>query len=302
VGLQFRPARGPALELFARRDYREAGDVPESSLLMNSLAAQEFGTDRTDPYDVRAVGVGVELGAWRGVRFRLEGSHELQGRLAVHATPWDGHYEPTIPAWSLTEERLALWVERPTALAVLGTELRVRGELRGGWLRGRDTTLSTGRATFARAFAEANVERRFGDDRLVLRTTAAVVSAGSEVPPQEYIFLGGPVTGPGYDFHRFAARFGASERVEWRTRVPFVPISLGPFGRSPASATLAPYLNAVYVSDAAPFAAPARGWYPSVGVGLFVLFDVLRFDVARGLRDGGWTFSVDVMRELWGAL
>jgi hypothetical protein len=302
VGLQVRPARGPALELFARRDYREAGDVPESSLLVNSLAAQEFGTDRTDPYDVRAVGVGIDLGAWRGVRFRLEGSHELQGRLAVHATPWDGHYEPTIPAWSLTEERLALAIERPTALAFLGTELRVRGELRGGWFRGRDTTLRAGRSSFARAFAEAQVERRFGDDRLVMRTTLGAVSAGSEIPPQEYVFLGGPVTAPGYDFHRFASKLGASQRIEWRTRVPFVPISLGPFGRSPGSATLAPYLNAVYVSGTAPFAAPARGWYPSAGVGLFVLFDALRFDVARGLRDGGWTFSVDVMRELWGAL
>jgi hypothetical protein len=302
LGLSFARPRGPTVELFALRDYRETGDVPEGSLLVNSFAAQEFGTDRTDPYDVRAAGVGVELGSWRGVRWRLEAAHELQGRLAVHATPWNGSYDPTIPAWSLTEERLTLAMERPTSPAFLGTELRVRGELRGGWFRGRDTTLVGGRHSFARAFAESRVERRFGDDRLVLHTTIGAVSASQDVPPQEHVFLGGPVTAPGYDFHHFAARLGASQRIEWRMHVPFVPISLGPFGRSPASATLAPYLNTVYVSDAAPFAAHARGWYPSAGIGLFVLFDVLRFDVARGLRDGGWMFSVDVTRELWGAL
>jgi len=45
---------------------------------------------------------------------------------------------------------------------------------------------------------------------------------------------------------------------------------------------------------------PARqGWYPALGVGTLVLFDLLRFDVARGLRDGRWTFSVDAARGFW---
>jgi hypothetical protein len=44
------------------------------------------------------------------------------------------------------------------------------------------------------------------------------------------------------------------------------------------------------------------GWYPSVGIGALSFFDLIRFDVARGLRDGRWTFSVDVGRDLWGIL
>jgi hypothetical protein len=32
------------------------------------------------------------------------------------------------------------------------------------------------------------------------------------------------------------------------------------------------------------------------------VFDVLRFDVARGLRNGRWTFSVDVGRDFWSVL
>jgi hypothetical protein len=39
-----------------------------------------------------------------------------------------------------------------------------------------------------------------------------------------------------------------------------------------------------------------------VGVGALTIFDLLRFDISRGLRDGRWTFSVDVSRDLWSIL
>jgi len=41
------------------------------------------------------------------------------------------------------------------------------------------------------------------------------------------------------------------------------------------------------------------GWYPAVGLGSIGAFDLLRVDIARGLRDGRWTFSVDISRDLW---
>jgi len=34
-------------------------------------------------------------------------------------------------------------------------------------------------------------------------------------------------------------------------------------------------------------------------VGLLGFFDLVRFDVARGLRNGRWTFGVDLTRDLW---
>ena len=113
------------------------------------------------------------------------------------------------------------------------------------------------------------------------------------------MYLGGPVTGPGYDYHQFAGREGGSARIEWRTRVPFFGLSLGPYGRAPASATLAPFATVLYIADSPAFARMPAGWYPSVGVGALVLFDIVRVDVARGLRRGGWTFSLDVTRDLW---
>jgi hypothetical protein len=37
-------------------------------------------------------------------------------------------------------------------------------------------------------------------------------------------------------------------------------------------------------------------------VGFEPFLGMARFDVARGLRDGRWTFSFDVMRGWWGIL
>lgn len=310
LALGIRRADGNGVQLFALRDFRDAGDVPEGSMLVNSLAAQEFGTDRTDPYDVRGAGVTAGFGAAGGLRWALAGSYEEQQRLGVHAVPWHGMYGPTIPAWSIREERLALDVDRSAAPSVFGTTIHVHAQLRGGTFSPRDTVFAAGGQYFGRVFAELDVDRPIGTQRLVTRTTFGAVRASHDVPPQEYVYLGGPVTGPGYAYHRFAAQIGASEHVEWRMRIPFAPISLGAFGRTPPSAMLAPYVHVVYVSDGAPFADAARGWYPSVGAGLLVLFDLVRFDVARGLRQGGtaglgggrWTFSFDVAPALWRVL
>ena len=296
-------ADGRSVQVFAMRDYRDAGDVAEASSVVNSIAAQEFGTDRSDPYDVRGVGAGAALGRWAGLDWSLTAAHEAQGRLAVHATPWHGAYGATLPAWSLTEERLGLDVSRALPATALG-DVRVHAQLRGGWYAGRDTALAERHPDFERAFVEVRAQRKVGADALVLAATAAGVHASSGIPAQEYVFLGGPVSGPGYDYHQFASQLGATGHAEWRLGIPFFGISLGAFGRSPASATLAPYLHTVYVARSAPFAAPANGWYPSAGVGLLMLFDLARFDVARGLRRGAgrWTFSFDVAPALWRVL
>jgi len=122
--------------------------------------------------------------------------------------------------------------------------------------------------------------------------------------------MGGPVTAPGYDFHSLVGRAALSQRLEWRMPVPFMSVSLGRFGRTPARAQLAPFatvvaLDGTDVSNIRLGPAPpslTNGGYPSVGVGLLTFFDLLRFDVARGLRNGRWTFSVDVTREYWSIL
>jgi hypothetical protein len=147
----------------------------------------------------------------------------------------------------------------------------------------------------------AQVERPFGAIRLVGRTSAAV-GIGSDLPPQEFVYLGGPTTAPGYEFHELVGRIGGSQRLEARLPIPFFALSLGRYGNTGRSATLAPFLHSAYIArldSPSPAGQRPVGWYPSVGVGLLTVFDLLRFDVARGVRDGRWSFSVDVIRDFW---
>jgi hypothetical protein len=156
--------------------------------------------------------------------------------------------------------------------------------------------------SIVRASAGLNAERPLGDARLVLRTSAALSHASVALSPQDLVYLGGPTTGPGYDFDAFVSERGVSQRVELRVPVPFFAIPLGRFGRAPGEATLAPFAHVVGVDRVLTAPSATAGLYPAVGVGLLAPFDMLRVDVARGLRNGRWTFSIDVAREFWSVL
>jgi hypothetical protein len=129
------------------------------------------------------------------------------------------------------------------------------------------------------------------------------VGANGAIPPQEWLWFGGPLSAPGYAYHELGALAGVSQRVEWRTPVPVPSIPLGRFGRVPGQATLAPFVQGTYIRPAlGTDVAHPSGIYPSVGVALMPFFDLLRLQVARGLRNGRWTLDVDVAREFWGLL
>jgi len=269
------------LTLSAYRDYRDVGDVPESSRLINSLAAQEFGADHTDPYDTRGVAAWVSLPSVAGFTWQLGIRRERQDSLAVRAHPTSGHFAPTVPAVSLWQTLPSLTVSHPTSPGPLGTEVRLDAAFTGAF------------GTFARANAVLSVERPEGADRLVTRTMLAGVTAGP-VPIQDDVFLGGPITGPGYAYHEFVARAGATEHVEWQFPIPAPGITLGRYGTTPRTITLAPFVHLLYTSR--------DGYYPSAGMGVLALFNLVRFDVAHGLRRGAWTFAFDLDRTLWPVL
>jgi hypothetical protein len=272
------------------------------SSFRNSIAAQEFGSDYTDPYLVRAVGLDVQLGRALGFAWRAEATVEEHDSLAVHARPSRGAYEGTLAVLPLRAGRISLRLERATALAWLGTELRVSAELRGMVTEQRTNRIG-------RAAVVAHVERPFGQTRLVSHSLIAAASGSRGIPAQELVYLGGPTTAPGYEYHELVGAVGLSQRLEWQLPVPFVAVPLGRFGRAPAQVTLAPFAQIALVRGEhdpvrriplAPSNVPRRaGGYPSVGVGLVTLFDLVRFDVARGLRSGRWAFSVDVSRDFW---
>ena len=302
--LGWQRADASGLQLRVYRAFRDTGDEPETSLLRNTVASQEMGSDYSDPYDTRGASLTMDLGVRLGGRWSLTGGYEWQDALQVHATPSWGRYEPTINARKLRGPRAAFSYERPTALTVGGAELRLAAEVRGA--RMSEVALGDGAdpITFGRGRVGLQMERPFAGWRLVTRSSVAA-TVGSDLPPQEFVYLGGPTTGPGYEFHELAGRIGVTQRVEGRLTIPFPAFSLGRYGNTGRSATLAPFAHTAYVARVdrtAPAGSRQAGWYPSAGVGLLTVFDLLRFDVARGLRDGRWSFSVDVIRDFWSIL
>jgi hypothetical protein len=295
--IEYRTGAGSSLILAAERQYRDVSDDRETSLLRNTIAAQEFGSDYTDTYDVRGTSLTASL-ARPGWRPTLEVAYERHEALEVQARPASGTFEPTIPALSLHESRATLKLDRPTSLTFggyeIGAHLSVSAIRREKAPAPRDQLL--------RPSLILDLERPFGTSRLLLHTIGAGVFSGDAVPAQHLVYLGGPTSGPGYDFHEFIGRGGVSQRIEWRFLAPFVPIPLGRYGRVPGTVTLAPFATAVWIDRSAPFKSVRQGWYPAIGLGALTVFDVLRFDVARGLRDGRWTFSVDVGRDFWSVL
>ena len=295
--IEYRTGAGSSLILAGERQYEGVSDDAETSLVENSIAAQEFGSDYIDTYDARGVSLSWEL-ARMGWRPSLSVTYDRQSPLSVHARPATGEFEPTIPALELRETRATLGMDRPTALTFGGFEMAAHLAVTGV----RVNSPVAIRSDLLRPSLVLDLAKPFGSTRLVLHTIAAGVVSPDSVPAQHLIFLGGPSSGPGYNFHEFVGRAGVSQRLEWRFLAPFIPLPLGRFGRAPASITLAPFATAVWIDRSAAFKPPRQGWYPSVGLGALTFFDILRLDVARGLRDGRWTFSIDVGRDFWSVL
>ena len=167
------------------------------------------------------------------------------------------------------------------------------------------------RYTTVRGSLVANLERPFGDQRLVMHTIAGAVGGQKDViPSQELFYFGGPVSAPGYDFHQLIGRAGWSQRLEWHSPIPFFPVPLGRFGKIPASATFAPYAEFVGIGGQSSHDSARRATArPRSRVvtrlsasGLLTFFDLVRFDVSRGLRNGRWLFAFDVNPEFWSVL
>jgi hypothetical protein len=281
------------------REYRDVADEVEASGARNSIAAQEFGSDYSEPIDAR----GGELlwesrarSALLGGRWRATLSYEWQDSARLAARPSLGTYEPTLPARRGYGPRVTIEFARPMPQSLGGFQGRFQGRVRAGRLSSSD---SSDRATFARLSGSIELNRSLGQGRIMLRAVGGAVSGEGPIPAQDNLFAGGPVTAPGYSFHSFVGERLVSLRGDVQIPVPFVPVPLGRWGRIPGRASVVPLASVTYLAKSAEFRPQSSGWYPSVGLGLLAFFELVRFDVARGTRNGRWMFNVDLSRDFW---
>lgn len=292
LALSWESASALTWRLAAFREYRDMRDTPEMSGLANSIAAQEFATDYTDPFEVRGGSLrATYVNSWVSWQATVEAVRSDSVRVA--ARPVRRTFAPTLPVMPGHTTRASLSISLP------------RRTTRGGtWdaaaeLRTERFQPDSGRAsTVGRLFVQLERVRRLGATSLVLRSTGGVV-AGARIPLQDLLLAGGPVTAPGYDATRFAGASLVTQRIEWQFPIPAPGFSLGRWGRAPGQATLAPYVHVLGIDRSPTIRHASAGWYPSIGLGLLPAFGLLRFDVARSLRGGGWGVSVDVARDFW---
>ena len=306
AALRYERANGFAVQVSAFRSYRELSEEPERSTVMNTFAAQEFGSDYTDMFDARGSSLLIRGPVFASLIPSFELVVERQSPVQINAKSVFGVVEPTAPVDSAREVRSILAFERPNRVGIFGFEIsgRLAAEF-AAWDIGGCCLSRAG--SLGRASLSANFEKPVGSNRLVLHTYAGTVRSTEVVPYQHLFLLGGTVTAPGYDFHSLVGSSAISQRMEFRFPVPFPSIPLGRYGKTPSSAPLAPYLNlagifGTNVPARAGAGGNAGGWRPSVGIGFLPLFEMVRFDVARGLRNGRWTFSFDITRDLWSIL
>ena len=315
---------GSSVRIFATRDFRDVGDVQERSGVVNSLAAQEFGSDYTDPYLVRALGALYEQPVGN-VEVRLSGSYELESPLAVHARPVSGSFEPTIQFDAHRASLFELEITRPTSPWANGTELAMRLDARVREPLGQSNPQSQADARSIRGFVSADLQKTFGATMLVASGTLAGVHgadvSSSTVVPIELVFLGGPISAPGFDYHSFGGNFGGTAHLEMRVPAPFPGFSLGRYGRVPSVGTFAPYAHIAAINQPNLLCIPVGGSgtpppcpgprhaFPALGAAYILPFDLARIDVAKGFGrrgpyspPGRWTLYLDVSREFWSIL
>lgn len=336
--------RSPTLQVFAERDYRDLG-FAERAGVTNSLGAALFGSDYTTVVDTRAVGVLWRRAPTSAFAWRL--AYERDDPVFSEGRSLRGELAPSLAAWRVEGVRAEL---RGSGGWVPGDAMARRGAwsviVDAGAMHGRGTptipfdglelesqaALLDGprvRPLSARVQGQVQITQPLGNDRALLWHTVAGVAGGRDVAPQSLVFAGGPWSGPGYAWHAFASKALLSSRLEWRTPLPAPSIPLGRFGKSPPHVTLAPYVQALATASGSvpvlPYGLRADvpgaytlsvaqrtvgGVYPSVGTGLLLFYDLLRMDVAYGLRrdrvagpaGGGWRFAIDIDRAFWGML
>ncbi len=306
VGLRARKPGGP--ELFAGGYFNELRDLgvrPGEAGVISSIAALGWGDDYRDPYFAS------------GVRARLRWSREA----------W------TLELGARSERHRSATLVRRTAPLSAGSPFRAVLPIEVGWLHAGEVSLlrplpqgdepgwggqlkleggAFEGGGFLRPSASGTWQKTTDDLRthVTLRaaTGVAIALSGDFPSAQHHFLLGGRNTLPGYAYRSFAGDGFALIDADVARDVAW------PWLRVRATAALG--LTAELDGDAPAAGMPDRrvsprldwgttttdGLRPSLGVGAGLLWDVIRIEAARGLRNGEWQVLFTVNPRLWDIL
>jgi hypothetical protein len=267
-----RGARSVEARAFWNRT-EDLGPIPGASGLINSIAALG-GVDYFDLYWTSGGSLGLTVPAGGARRLGISATVQEVRSASLVVDDDDTVFRPVLPASEGTQAFLDLSVEVPD----LGTGPFGSVRLRGGYLdRGylRADALAGWSRTGPAHTVDAQLSLRGGwvDDR---------------APTQELQLLGGRGTLPGFTFRgTIADRYLLAQG--WVGRPVFAPwVSLRGTAAAGWSKLAGRPPPEGWVGD------PGPGLRGSLGIGVDLLWETLRLDVARGIPDGDWTFFVSV--------
>jgi len=284
------------LRLTGYREIRDLADFPIVAPLVNSITSQEFGDDYGDYY--RATGARLAFRQPIDPRWEWEAGaarEHLDGQ-GVRAVPATGTYRPN-PDLGMTGglDLLTLAIRRKSEGFAVRHDLALDLELESGR---RD-----GGLTYLRLTGDGHVLLPLGagETRLLLAVQGG--AAGEQVPAHRSFVLGGRGTLLGDPLRAWGGRRVLLGHVECRVPLPFGALHLGPYARTPASLTLAPYVATGWAADPV----PGTPWTGVVGTrvtaGLALEWlGVFRLEAGYGAQTHDVHMAFDVTRDFWGVL
>lgn len=304
---------------------RDVGVRPGTAGALNSLAALGWGDDYLDIFYASGAGlsVGIPLSQLLQLNASVRSERHRMAQLTRRTAPLSSGSEfrpvrPTDEGW-LHAAELSLvrpepefagagWSGHATLEAGLfDSEPYIRSHAGGEWMR---TTADF--RTHLRARADAGIA-----------FAGSAAPADDALPSQLHYVLGGRNTLPGYAYRSFAGdafalaefevardvfwpwiRLRTTAAVGWTEDLREVGEDLSPAPTPDATgstAMLPPSGRRLH--PRLDWGLPTtRGLRPALSLGAGVFYDMLRVDLARGLRDGEWQVIFSITPDLWGVL
>jgi hypothetical protein len=275
-------------EVMANR-LADVGPFQAASGAVSTFALALEGEDYTDPYfedgvEFRLTAPALGGRATLGFFYLVQESAEL----VVHGTALNGNLARSVrPIDPGTMSGIDLGLEYS-----LGNELGATWQLDldfegavGGW----------GDFGFSRLTAVLSANGDAPGSAWGWGARLAGMLSGGTIPAQRLTLLGGRGTVPGYGFREWGGDRAAFLEADVSRTVLFPWVRLRAFGAAGWSD-----LTSVGRAAAATLGvAETGGIRPSLGAGLGIFYDIVRFDVARGLDGGDWEVMLSVKRSLW---